>query len=139
MLYQQVMLAWLKFWSGLSSRLLLLLLVWIGLVSLTACSGMAPLSLLTGGGPNVAANTQLGQENNQTLGVSNTTSTTVKDVEGPVQVSNDKNEVKTDSGSVTVNKTEVDPLLILLLILGWVLPSPQELVRSFLSLFKRKQ
>ena len=127
-----------KFWSGLSSRLLLLLLVWIGSVSLTACSG-SPLSLLTGGGPNVAANTQLGQENNQTLGVSNNTSTTVKDVEGPVQVSNDKNEVKVDSGSVTVNKTEVDPLLILLLILGWVLPSPQELVRSFLSLFKRKQ
>lgn len=127
-----------KYWSGLSSRLLLLLLVWIGLVSLTACSA-SPLSLLTGGGPNVAANTQLGQENNQTLGVSNNTSTTVKDVEGPVQVSNDKNEVKVDSGSVTVNKTEVDPLLILLLILGWVLPSPQELVRSFLNLFKRKQ
>lgn len=121
--------------SGLSLRTLLLLLV---LTSIAGCSG-SPLSLLTGGGPNVAANTQLGQENNQTLGVSNNTSTTVKDVEGPVQVSNDKNEVKVDSGSVTVNKTEVDPLLILLLILGWVLPSPQELVRSFLNLFKRKQ
>lgn len=128
-----------KFWSGLSSRLLLLLLVWIGSVSLTACSGMAPLSLLTGGGPNVAANTQVGETNNQTLGTSESVTTDVKTEKGDVVVTNDRSEVKTDSGSVTVNKTEVDPLLILLLILGWVLPSPQELGRSFLSIFKRKQ
>ena len=36
---------------------------------LTACSN--PLNMLTGGGPNVAANVQAGAENNQTVGVSN--------------------------------------------------------------------
>ena len=124
-----------NYWSGLSSPTLLLLLA---LMLMAGCSG-TPLSLLTGGGPNVAANTQLGETNQQVLGTSETTKVDVKDVQGTVQVSNDKNEVSTDSGSVIINKTEVDPLLLLLLVLGWLLPSPQEIARGFINLFKRKQ
>ena len=124
-----------NYWSGLSSPTLLLLLA---LMLMAGCSG-TPLSLLTGGGPNVAANTQLGETNQQVLGTSETTKVDVKDVQGTVQVSNDKNEVSTDSGSVVVNKTEIDPLLLILLVLGWLLPSPQEIARGFVNLFKRKQ
>ena len=124
-----------NYWSGLSSPTLLLLLA---LMLMAGCSG-TPLSLLTGGGPNVAANTQLGETNQQVLGTSETTKVDVKDVQGTVQVSNDKNEVSTDSGSVVVNKTEIDPLLLILLVLGWLLPSPQEITRGFINLFKRKQ
>ena len=58
------MLLSLKSLSGQSSRLLLLLLV---LTSIPSCS-KGPLSLLTGGGPNVAANIQAGKTNSQTLG-----------------------------------------------------------------------
>ena len=105
---------------------------------MAGCSG-TPLSLLTGGGPNVAANTQLGETNQQVLGTSETTKVDVKDVQGTVQVSNDNNEVSTDSGSVIVNKTEIDPLLLILLVLGWLLPSPQEIARGFINIFKRKQ
>lgn len=124
-----------NYWSGLSSPTLLLLLA---LMLMAGCSG-TPLSLLTGGGPNVAANTQLGETNQQVLGTSETTKVDVKDVQGTVQVSNDKNEVSTDSGSVIVNKTEIDPLLLILLVLGWLLPSPQEIARGFINIFKRKQ
>lgn len=124
-----------NYWSGLSLPTLLLPLV---LMLMAGCSG-TPLSLLTGGGPNVAANTQLGETNQQVLGTSETTKVDVKDVQGTVQVSNDKNEVSTDSGNVVVNKTEIDPLLLILLVLGWLLPSPQEIARGFVNLFKRKQ
>lgn len=124
-----------NYWSGLSLPTLLLLLA---LMLMAGCSG-TPLSLLTGGGPNVAANTQLGETNQQVLGTSETTKVDVKDVQGTVQVSNDKNEVSTESGSVIVNKTEIDPLLLILLVLGWLLPSPQEIARGFINLFKRKQ
>ena len=37
----------------------------MSILGLQACSGLSPLSLLTGGGPNVAANTQVGAENVQ--------------------------------------------------------------------------
>lgn len=39
-------------------------------LSLAACSGFNPLSALTGGGVNTAANVQAGRENTQTIGVS---------------------------------------------------------------------
>lgn len=41
-------------------------------LSLTACGG-GPLSLLTGSGPNVAANVQAGKNNAQTVGTTNIT------------------------------------------------------------------
>jgi len=58
---------------GLPLPLLHLPMAWTGLVSLVlilllAGCGASPLSLLTGGGPNVAANTQVGKENTQTIG-----------------------------------------------------------------------
>ena len=46
---------------------LTLLIVLLG--TLGSCSKLNPLSFLSGGGTNVAANTQLGAENNQTVGV----------------------------------------------------------------------
>jgi len=123
------MLILLKSWCGRSSRLGLWPLVWIGLVSLSACSAN-PLSLLTGGGPNVAANTQVGKENNQTIGVVSNTRPQLR-VEAPVET------VVQDTS--TTKNTEVDPLMLLLLILGWLAPSPSEIGRSFIKLFKRKQ
>jgi hypothetical protein len=119
---------------GQYSPLLLLLLA---LTSTVGCSG-TPLSLLTGGGPNVAANTQLGQQNTQTVGSSETVKTDIREVTGDVLLSNDKGSGKTGSGNVVVNNTNIDPILLLLLVLGWLLPSPQEMVRTIINAFKRK-
>lgn len=103
-------------------RLVLLTTLVLGL---TAC-GVSPLSFLTGGGPNVAANVQAGAENNQgiTLNTDAPRVTTKGDID------------KIDQ-SIT-NNTEIDPILIGLLILGWLLPSPGEMGRGFIKLFTRK-
>lgn len=133
MSYLQVTTKWLKSLSGLSSRLLHYLSDWTGgarvvafiaLLSLAGCSSLSPLSLLTGGGPNVAANTQIGKTNNQGVNVS-TTAPQIRP-EAPVDTINQTN-----------NNTEIDPLLLLLLILGWLAPSPNEIGRGILRLFKK--
>lgn len=99
---------------------------------LASCSNLSPLSLLTGsGGPNVAANTQVGKENYQ--GVTTNIDKSVRPVakpEGPVDT--------IDQSNNTTNNTEIDPLLLLLLILGWLAPSPSEIGRGILKLLKRK-
>ena len=115
---------------GLSSRLLLLLLV---LTSMPSCS-KGPLSLLTGGGPNVAANIQAGKTNSQTLGTTKiveqkTESGDIKSVDSKVSAESVE--------KVTVNETQ--PWVILLLILGWLLPSPNEIGRWIKSIFKRNK
>jgi hypothetical protein len=100
------------------------------IMSLASCSSGA-LSLLTGGGPNVAANTQIGKENNQ--GVNTTIDKSIRPVakpEGPVDT--------IDQSNNTTNNTEVDPFLLMLLIIGWLAPSPTEIGRGLLKLFKRK-
>lgn len=112
---------------GLSSRTLLLLLA----LTLTASCG-GPLSFLTGGGPNVAANTQIGKENNQGVNTTITRDTSVRPVlkpEGPV-------ETLTQDNSTTNNSTEIDPLLLILLVLGWLAPSPAEIGRGFMKLIQ---
>ena len=103
----------------------LLLLVTMLMVS---CS-KGPLSLLTGGGPNVAANTQIGKENTQTIGISNSVRPVLRP-EGPV-------DTVVQDNSTTKN-TEIDPLLLLLLIVGWLAPSPGEIGRGLLKLVRRK-
>lgn len=137
MSYLLVITKWLKSLSGLSSRLLhslsdltggVRLVAFIALLSLTGCSSLAPLSFLTGGGPNVAANTQIGKTNNQ--GINITT--------GPTTVPQIRPEAPVDTINQTNNNTEIDPLLLLLLILGWLAPSPSEIGRGIAGLFRRK-
>lgn len=123
-----------KCWSGPSSRTWLLLLVLIGGVSLAGC-GKIPL---LGGGPNVAANTQVGKTNVQSIGTTRLAGdmTVVRPEARDIEQSQDTTTVKSDTvEKVTIN--EVPPWVILLLILGWLLPSPQEIGRSALRLFRK--
>lgn len=135
MLYLQVMWVWLKSLYGLLSRSLVWPLVLIGTIGLAGCSQIP--NFLLGGGPNVAANTQLGETNNQTLGTTEITSIEVKDSQS-VSIENDKQELKTDKvDNVTINKTE--PWVILLLLLGWLLPSPSQIGGYIGKLFIRNK
>lgn len=118
---------------GLSSRLLLLLLV---LTSTVSCSSGA-LGLLTGGGPNVAANTQAGKTNTQTIGTTNNVEQKLENpVANTIRQSNDSNRVQADSVQ-TVVVNEVPAWVILLLVLGWLCPSPNEMGRWVRNLFRR--
>ena len=84
-----------------------------------------PMSLLGGGGPNVAANVQAGAENNQT-GVQVGDITKAETVYSGVAPSG-------SVGSLNISNQDIPVWVILLLILGWVLPSPQEIWRGFLK------
>lgn len=103
-----------------------LLLLTTLVLFLSSC-GSIP-SFLSGGGTNVAANTQVGKENTQNLGYV-TNLRPVSRVDGPVGT------VVQDTS--TTKNTEVDPLLLLLLILGWLAPSPSEIGRNLLKIFRR--
>lgn len=91
----------------------------------------------------MAANTQLGKTNSQTLGTTTNVSPTVT-VRPNARVdridqSNNSGEVQADKvGSVTVNK-ETNPWLLLALVLGWVAPSPSQLGEWVKNLFTRKK
>ena len=103
----------------LSSLLLLLFL--------SSCSAVS--SLLPTGGTNVAANTQIGKENTQNLGVNTTVRPELR-VEAPVET------IVQDTS--TTKNTTIDPLMLILLVLGWLAPSPNEMARGIRNLFRRK-
>ena len=115
---------------------------WLVLILfLAGCVG-SPLNLLKGGGPNVAANVQAGQTNSQTIGTTNNIAPSVS-IRPNARVDNidqsiNESKVATESiDNFTVN--EIPPWVVLLLILGWLLPSPNEISRWFLQLFNRKR
>jgi hypothetical protein len=89
------------------------------------------MKLLTGGGPNVAANTQVAKTATQTVGKSVTTGDQkIEKIEGHAnrveQVQAQDNKIKAETvGKVTINETP--PWVILLLLLGWLLPTPQDI------------
>ena len=96
---------------------------------------LPPFSLLSGiggggGGPTVNANTQVGKENNQSV------------VDQSSDISGENVEVDQSTGGFTVDgaidnvkvlNQDIPTWVIILLILGWMLPSPQEIWRGFLK------
>lgn len=96
---------------------------------LSACGG-GPLSFLTGGGPNVAANVQAGKENTQQVVANQVKTEAGRDVvqqSSPVVAENIK--------EVTIQQTPM--WMLVLLVLGWLMPSPNEIARSIRGLFKK--
>lgn len=90
---------------------------------LVACT---PLDLLNGGGPNVAANVQAGKENTQQV------------VANQTEVGRDYKQGSVDAQNVEKITIQQTPIwMIVLLVLGWLLPSPNEIARGIRSLFKK--
>jgi len=98
------------------------------LIVIPSC-GSLPFNPFTGGGPNVAANTQVGETNSQTVGTTEVSEQTISEFTAEdVRQSNDKNKVQAESVQ-TVVVNEVPSWVILLLLLGWLFPSPNEIGR----------
>ena len=101
---------------------------WLVLALLLSSCGLTSL-LPTGGGTNVAANTQIGKENKQAVvtyeeeettsaGRDIITTEVLKEVEaGPVD-------------TLKINNTNIPPWVLLVLLLGWVLPTPTQIGRA---------
>jgi hypothetical protein len=99
-------------------------LVLSSLLLTTSCSGLSPLKFLSGG-TNVAANTQVGKSNSQTIGQTNNIAPTVSlrpnsRVEKVDQSVTGDSKINADSID-TVVLEERDPLVYYLLVIGLVL------------------
>ena len=92
------------------------------LITLSGCSSGA-LSLLTGGGPNVAANTQVGKENYQGVTTNVITQPELRP-EGPVDTAIQDNSTNTN----------IPFWFLVLFALGWLAPSPQEIGRGMMNM-----
>ena len=103
-------------------------------VALVGC-GALPLGML-GGGPNVAANTQIGRENRQSA----------VSFEDRVEAGRDVVQKEVETGQVetlTVNNQDIPPWVLLVALIGWLLPTPTQMGeaigRAFMAPFRRKQ
>ena len=96
---------------------------------LSAC-GASPLNLLTGGGPNVAANVQAGKENTQQAVVNQSKTEAGRDV-----VQQASPVIADQIKEVYIQQTPF--WMLILLVLGWLLPSPNEIARGIKGLFRK--
>ena len=108
---------------------------------LSGCGLSTLLSLGGSGGPTVNSNAQIGKENRQSV-MSVEQSEEVSAGRDVIQTEVIK-EVETGSvGSLDIITTNIPPWVMLLLILGWLLPTPTEIGRGImnfiLTLFGRK-
>ena len=105
---------------------------------LQGCSKLGVLSLLTGGGPNVAANVQAGQTNSQTVGTtSNTTQKLIRPQAGTINQTADRNDVRADHVEKIV-VYESNPWMWVALVIAIFLDSPMKIGSQILSIFKRR-
>lgn len=111
----------------MASRVLLLLLVLL----VTSC-GKLPLGMLGGGGPNVAANTQVGRENVQQVVAQQTRTNAGRDI-----ITTQREIEAQQVEAVTINNDRLPVWLIVALVLGWLAPSPNEIGRWVRGLFTR--
>lgn len=98
---------------------------------------MSPLGLISsfgggggGDGTTVNANTQVGKENNQSAIDQS------RDISGEnvnVNQSSGNFSIDGDAGNVKVLNQDIPMWMILLMVLGWMLPSPIEIWRGFLK------
>jgi len=104
---------------------------------LIGCSSLNPLGFLSSG-VNTAANTQVGKTNTQNVGTTNNVEQTlVRPQAKTIRQSNDTSKVQADSVQ-TVVVNEVPAWVILLLVLGWLFPSPNEIASYVRSFFTKK-
>ena len=109
-----------------------IILVALSISILAGCSALSALIPGMGGGTNVAANTQIGKENNQT-GVQ------VGDVkENKVEAQQigklSQADTAIEAANVTINS--LPPWVLLLIILGWILPRPIEIYTGLINAIK---
>ena len=127
--------SWLKPLSGLSLRSISLPLVLSSLLLVTSCSSLGlPLPSL-GGGTNVAANTQIGKNNTQTIGQTNNVAPTVS-----LRPNARVESIDQSSDSVTNNELPIWVwiIFILLFIVGWVTDTPGTIIRDLVTSSRKR-
>lgn len=110
-----------------------------GIITIQGCSSLGLIKAAMPGksGTNVNANAQVGKENTQqVVGQQDNTK-----IEGEnVNVSQKENDSSINTSkvdSLIQNNTNVPMWYLLLLVLGWLLPSPQEIWNGFIGSIER--
>ena len=110
-----------------------------GIITIQGCSSLGLIKAVMPGksGTNVNANAQVGKENTQqVVGQQDNTK-----IEGEnVNVSQKENDTSINTSkvdSLIQNNTNVPMWYLLLLVLGWLLPSPQEIWNGFIGSIER--
>ena len=109
-------------------------------VVLAACGGPAGVAgrLLSGGGPNVAANGQAGEANHQTVGASEAVAQSVESSAAEViEQSTGTTGIRGQHIQHVAVSHEAPPWVWVLALVGWVLPTPQQILRDLASVFRR--
>ena len=106
---------------------------WLVLTLLLSSCGLTSLLPFGGsGGPTVNSNAQVGKENRQSVVSVEQTTSAGRDV---VQTTK---EIETGTvENLDITNTNIPPWVILLLILGWLLPTPTEIGRGFMNFILR--
>jgi len=103
-------------------------------ILLTGC-GALPLGMLGGGGPNVAANVQAGKENTQQVVANQERTEAGRDI-----ITETKQVEAAAVETVTINNFADIPIWYwIAFMIGWMAPSPPEILRGFIGLFRRKK
>lgn len=97
---------------------------------LSSCSGISPLGLLGGGGgPTVNSNAQIGKENTQQIVAQQTTQDAGRDI-----VTETKEVEAKSIEDLTIKNTNIPVWVIVLLLLGWLLPTPTQMGQGLFTL-----
>ena len=117
----------------------LTIIAFCGIITIQGCSSLGLIKAVMPGksGTNVNANAQVGKENTQqVVGQQDNTK-----IEGEnVNVSRKENDSSINTSkvdSLIQNNTNVPMWYLLLLVLGWLLPSPQEIWNGFIGSIER--
>lgn len=124
------------------------LLLLVGIASCTpldlATKALGGLGGSSNSGTAVDVNAQVGAENEQSITVGtriDAGDVKLGDNTGSVKISQgETNKVQSGTiGSVTVNETNITLLVLLMAfgVIGWMLPTPTQIFRGFIGLFKR--
>jgi hypothetical protein len=118
--------------------LILLLLALSGCSSLGgAAVGLAKDAITGGGGPSLDVETQIGKTNTkQAVGQQKSQTVTAGD-NATVTVVDRKEKVTAERVETIVVNERTPPWIWILLVLGWVLPSPNEIANKLRGLIKR--
>jgi hypothetical protein len=104
--------------------------------AISACGG--PLSLLTGGGPNVAANVQAGKTNTQTIGQTNVTEQKlVRPRARTIEQSTGETGVRTERVETIIVQREVPPWIWITWAMLLMLDSPLRWPAQIWGAFRR--
>lgn len=106
---------------------------YVALLTVLFLSGCSGLPFPLGGGPSVNTNAQVGAENTQQVVAQQTNQDAGRDIVAVEVVK----EVEADTvETVVVTNNYIPPWVILVLILGWLLPTPQQIGRGIFNSLK---